>query len=80
MRNKQLRETLATRQGGQCFWCGQPFDDLSLTDIARVTPKREGGTYELSNLMLLHARCNMSRNGTTRSGDVPSVEQKEHRS
>ncbi|HEX5474972.1 MAG TPA: hypothetical protein VFX12_09955 [Vicinamibacterales bacterium] len=62
MTKKQIREALVERQGGKCFWCGETIlPDAKNADIGRVTPKAEGGTYELSNLMLIHPWCTQRR-------------------
>ena len=61
MTKKNLRLELAERQDGKCAMCGEPLGDINLCDIARVVPKREGGSYEMANLMLAHAVCNQER-------------------
>jgi hypothetical protein len=69
MTKKQIRIELWNRQRGRCFWCGEliPSGDIGLADIGRVTPKSAGGTFEMPNLILLHARCTQRRYGIGRA-------------
>lgn len=61
----KTRIKLAERAGWSCGWCGQKTRrDIGWQNsatIEHVTPKSEGGSNKLSNLMHACARCNKLR-------------------
>lgn len=69
LRDMGLRlKRLTTRDGWDCWLCGQPVDpyDLGLhrASADHVLPKCMGGTWALDNLRLAHQSCNGYRAGT----------------
>ena len=63
--NCKNRLKLAERAGWSCGWCGQKTrKDVGWQNsatIEHVTPKSEGGSNKISNLMSACARCNRLR-------------------
>ncbi len=55
--NKSLRKVVFERDGYKCVECGD-FDNLS---IDHITPIREGGDSDTSNLQTLCMSCNSSK-------------------
>ena len=52
---------LLHKQQGKCRWCGLLFQDGDLIEIDHITPRKEGGTDERSNLVALHRHCHDQR-------------------
>src|SRR3954447_6419686 len=49
-------------QRGQCAWCGQMMKrDYTGVHVDHALPLIHGGSNKYSNLVLAHARCNMSK-------------------
>lgn len=64
---------LAKKNGGivPCFVCGLHVPKAKAT-LEHVRPLSKGGTDEMSNLSISHARCNQARgNDMTTTGATP---------
>ena len=64
---QQLRERTFVRQGGKCWWCGQPMlrpsADVPTTHVLactaeHVTPRSRGGRDTIGNIAAAHRSCN----------------------
>ncbi|MDE0330130.1 MAG: HNH endonuclease signature motif containing protein [Anaerolineaceae bacterium] len=68
-RDRGLRErefdALFRRDRGECGICGLPFDMLNFNpssiEVDHIKPRAAGGTDDLDNLQLAHARCNQRK-------------------
>lgn len=68
-RDRSLRQRefnhLFRRDGGKCGICGQAFDMLNFNpssiEVDHIKPRAAGGTDDLDNLQLAHARCNQRK-------------------
>lgn len=49
---------LIIKSGGQCQWCGQPFEDAEDVEIEHVFPFRLNGTNQRDNLVIACTTCN----------------------
>lgn len=52
---------LLHKQQGKCRWCELFFRENDLIEIDHITPRKDGGTDELSNLFALHRHCHDQR-------------------
>jgi hypothetical protein len=52
-----VRATLIKRDGGACFFCGQPMQAEDIT-VEHLVAKARGGPDHTDNLVLAHERCN----------------------
>ena len=52
---------LLHKQQGKCRWCELFFQESDLIEIDHLTPRKDGGTDELSNLYALHRHCHDQR-------------------
>jgi RNA-directed DNA polymerase len=52
---------LLHKQQGKCRWCELFFQESDLIEIDHLTPRKDGGTDELSNLFALHRHCHDQR-------------------
>ena len=41
-----------------CVWCKKPFSTLEEASLDHIVPRSRGGRTRLSNLQLMHGRCN----------------------
>lgn len=57
---KHLIASLRYQDGSDCKLCGKPLNDDVTID--HIIEQADGGTDEISNLRLAHARCNAARN------------------
>lgn len=57
---KRKKIVLYKKQNGCCFYCGNRFA-FSIITIDHVVRKRDGGTNEMSNLVLACFPCNQYR-------------------
>lgn len=56
--NKKHKKILIERDGTKCFMCGQEMgDDITLEHLV---PLCSGGKNSLSNMVLMHEKCNRS--------------------
>lgn len=55
-KSAKLRLRLRERDGNNCWFCGEVlgFDE----SIEHLTPRAEGGSDDLDNLVLCHVKCN----------------------
>ena len=57
-------KAILNRDGILCTYCGEfltdPFDGQA-THVDHIQPASKGGTSKLTNLQLLHARCNIQK-------------------
>lgn len=51
-------QTLAKRDGCECWFCGIEFEDLSEATIEHLLNVSNGGNNHISNLVLAHEKCN----------------------
>jgi len=67
----RLRLLLYFAQFGHCIWCGEMMQYVrkkngspgrDFPTFEHLTPKSEGGTMSLDNIVLVHAKCNWKRN------------------
>jgi hypothetical protein len=57
-----LKRTLFSTQGGNCFICERPVDlEIQETDVDHVEPISIGGRDDPANFALTHASCNRSK-------------------
>jgi len=57
-------EILTERDGPDCFLCGEPFVSQEDVTFDHWVPQSRGGTWEISNLRLMHKRCNALKGDT----------------
>jgi RNA-directed DNA polymerase len=62
--------SLALRDGGRCYLCGQGIDSEDPFEIEHRVPRAAGGSDDLDNLGLAHRSCNRGK-GTHPVGDGP---------
>lgn len=60
-----LRRVLYARDGGRCYWCGQPMAFAEST-IEHIVPMSAGGSGELTNLTVACVQCNSGREARER--------------
>ena len=67
-------DVLLVRDGPNCRWCGERLDnphDTAETHVDHIHPRAKGGAVtDVSNLQLLHARCNIQKH-TRSMKDAP---------
>lgn len=59
---QQIKAQLIALHGLVCCICGRPIRSMKEATIEHKKKQRNGGSHELSNLGLAHARCNYSDN------------------
>lgn len=61
-RRETIYRMLAKKHAGQvpCFCCGEHVAWADAT-VEHIVPRSKGGTDEMSNLSISHARCNLIR-------------------
>jgi 5-methylcytosine-specific restriction endonuclease McrA len=59
----ELKEALFKEQAGNCALCGQPLLTISQGQVDHLKPTIQGGSNELSNLVLAHPKCNQEKHG-----------------
>lgn len=66
---RAIREMLFMAQGGCCAYCGDRMLAVNHSDdsatLEHIIPLSVGGTWEISNLVAVHQRCNYERNDQT---------------
>lgn len=76
---KRLRYALRERDGDKCHWCGKPMEfgvqqhhRPLMATIEHLVSRLEGGTEDMTNLVLAHRICNQKRtlDPTTTTGAV----------
>ena len=45
-------------QQGKCALCGDDFTEPMLPELDHIRPRSKGGTNNVTNLQLVHRRCN----------------------
>ena len=60
-RRREVVAKLLIRDGPQCFWCQEEFDEAWVPTIDHITPIAEGGGNEQENLVLACTWCNEKR-------------------
>jgi 5-methylcytosine-specific restriction endonuclease McrA len=55
-------------QGGLCVWCKQPLTGPEDGELDRIIPGKEGGRYNLANLVLACCSCNQEHGHDVRHG------------
>ena len=62
VRKLALREEIVRRDGEGCVWCGAPLSANQLeATLDHVLPQKQGGRWELDNLVLACGPCNCAR-------------------
>ncbi len=69
---KQILSYLHDRQGGICPKCGRGLNcrDGQSLHIDHVVPFAQGGENSVSNIRLIHAKCNLSKGDGCNVDDV----------
>lgn len=65
-KSERRRAELLARDGGDCWFCGQPMGDDCT--VEHLIPKSKGGRDTLANYALAHRKCNND------AADLPLVE------
>lgn len=55
---KRFRKVYLYDDNPWCPWCAQRMDDLDEATIDHFKPKSKGGRNHVSNLSLMHKKCN----------------------
>ena len=58
---EKIRKELIERDGQTCQGCDRPFADVRYLEIDHNMPRKDGGTNELNNLVLLCSPCNRKK-------------------
>lgn len=58
-----LKKDLHEEQGGSCALCGDHMDTPESAQIEHLMPTIQGGTNDIKNLVLAHAKCNQEKHG-----------------
>ena len=72
---REIRQEVLTRDNQQCLVCGKEHSG----QVHHIIPRSQGGTNELSNLIVLCGRCHMVISPvppwlTTKLWQIPEVE------
>ncbi|MET7707029.1 HNH endonuclease [Micromonospora sp. NPDC005413] len=67
-RMRQIKQTLADRDGAGCFYCGHPFPALITATVDHLIPQSLLPGWALMNLVLACRPCNQRK-----SGQLPQV-------
>lgn len=62
-RRRQIRRSLAKRDGACCFYCGTPFADLAEATLDHLIPQWQIPGWKLANLVLACYPCNQAKAG-----------------
>lgn len=62
-RRRQIRRSLAKRDGACCFYCGTPFADLGQATLDHLIPQSQIPGWKLANLVLACYPCNQAKAG-----------------
>lgn len=58
---EKIRKELVERDGQTCQGCDRPFADIRYLEIDHNMPRKDGGTNDLNNLVLLCSPCNRKK-------------------
>ena len=58
---EKIKEDLVKRDGQTCQGCDRPFADARYLEIDHNMPRKDGGTNELNNPVLLCSPCNRKK-------------------
>ncbi|WP_405084495.1 HNH endonuclease [Microbispora sp. NBC_01389] len=60
-RRRQIRRSLAKRDGARCFYCGTPFADVAEATLDHLIPQVQIPGWKLANLVLACYPCNRAK-------------------
>ena len=59
--SEKIRKELVDRDGQICQECDRSFADIRYLEIDHNMPRKDGGTNDLNNLVLLCSPCNRKK-------------------
>lgn len=73
-RSRSKRKQIIARDGAICYWCKEPFTLLGMrhsqiqydATLDHIVEVKNGGTNDISNLVLAHRECNNYRSNPPR--------------
>jgi 5-methylcytosine-specific restriction endonuclease McrA len=72
-RRRQIRRSLAKRDGACCFYCGTAFADLAEATLDHLIPQVQIPGWKLANLVLACYPCNQAKAGMLPQGFLRPV-------
>lgn len=88
LNSREMRLLLYFVQFGRCIWCGDmmTFDRKKNGGPARdfasfehLQRKEDGGSFDVSNIVLAHSKCNLKRDREGKNHDRTLVDYQEDR-
>lgn len=73
MSKEHLFEHHMKAQDGQCAICGKELVDRYTTQIDRITPGKEGGSYTVENTRLICLECDWEKEGNAPNSPNPRL-------